>query len=358
MKLLTRKKQLRQKRIAYWRMQERTKRRTKKKVRTGNYFVRASEEIKAPEQFDMTRGSGKEVVKFLRAVSNRVLNQRKHVVLNFKATTQFYVPGAILLFAELDRIIQSSKLAKPVKILEPRQQKSRQVMKQIGIFELTGDTSEVIPTREDVVYWKAIKGKNQSGSSYGAFIEAIAEKVSEKYTTQDVLKELWRSVNEAIANTTDHAYTHPRFDSFTGLEETKWWMFTQIRDDTFTIAVCDLGCGYLKTINKNIPESLISSVKASLGWSNLDALAIETAMEYGRSGTKLNHRGKGSRDVLSLVENHGHGRVIVMSNTGWMTYNFTEGKQVGKNSAELGIDIGGTIVWWSLPLKGRENVDN
>jgi hypothetical protein len=162
---------------------------------------------------------------------------------------------------------------------------------------------------------------------------------------------LWRSANEAIANSIDHAYKKPRHDEFHGLPNTKWWMFSQIKDGVFTLAVCDLGCGYRKTINETIPEQFIARIASSFLGTNRDALAIDTAMEYGRSGTNQGHRGKGSRDVLSLLQKHGDGELVVLSNTGWMRYEYKSKREQQRSNGTVGIDIGGTILWWKLPLK-------
>lgn len=358
MKKLTAKQKLRQIRFSTWAMALRNKQKSRCKKSPSNKYIFPGEEIKAPSSFDLIRGGGKSVVKFLRAISHRVLKQKKKVRIDFKQTVQFYVPGAILLFAELDRIVATAEILKPITIIYPKQQKSREVMAQIGIPDLVGDKLDIASTREDVVLWKAIKGANQTGDSYGQLVESVAERVNSDHVRKVATKNLWRSVNEAVANTTDHAYKFSRFDGFSGLPETKWWMFTQIRDDQFTVAVCDLGCGYQKTVAETIPESIRSAVLAAFGIGNRDSLAIETAMEFGRSGTKLNNRGKGSRDVLSLVKNHGSGIVTVMSNTGWMRYQFAGGRQIDKKSGDLGINFGGTIVWWNLPLKESDRGDD
>jgi hypothetical protein len=349
-KRLSLRQKLRQLRIAKWRLQDRIKRKRRFRKRSEDRFIQPTGEIKAPESFNLIRGAGKEVAKFLRAVANRVLLQKKPVTLNFKETKQFYVPGAILLFAELDRVITTSELHKPITIRDPIQRKSREVMKQIGIHNLTNDRCDVVPEREDVVYWKATKGNSQTGNAYGDLVQSIATRANTEHAKHIEVSGLWRSVNEAVANSIDHAYKHPRYDSFIGLDATKWWMFTQIKDNSFTLAVCDLGCGYRKTINETIPETIIAKVKATFVGSNRDALAIDTAMEFGRSGTKLHNRGKGSRDILSLVHKHGSGRVVILSNTGWMSYQFSQGEQIDKSTGDMGIDIGGTIVWWNLPL--------
>lgn len=341
----------RQERLARYRLAEKLDRAGKRKILQGNRYVPPGELVKAPKSFNLIKGSGLEVGKFLRAVSHAVLVNKQQVRLDFKDTEQFHVPGTILLFAELDRIISMSDLEKPISIIDPFRRRPREVLKQIGIHGLTGDRCDIIPEREDVVYWKATKGGNQSGDSYGSLVEAIAERANRDHAKQLEVSGLWRSVNEAIANSIDHAYKKPRHDSFSGLPDTKWWMFSQIKDESFTLAVCDLGCGYAKTISETIPEKFVSAIASTFLGTNRDALAIDTAMEYGRSGTHQSHRGKGSRDVLSLLQKHGDGELVVLSNSGWMRYEYKNREEKNKSNGALGIDIGGTIIWWKLPLK-------
>lgn len=346
-----------QSRIARFRFLERQDRFGKKRVSPDRKYVQPGEIIRAPTSFNLIRGAGLEVGKFLRAIATRVLRDNKPVRLNFKDTEHFHVPGTILLFAELDRIVSLSSLPKPVSIIDPLRRRPREVLKQIGIHNVTGDSCDIVPEREDVVYWKATKGSNQSGDSYGNIVEAVAEKANKEHAKSLEVSGLWRSVNEAIANSIDHAYKKPRHDGFNGLEGTKWWMFSQIKDEHFTLAVCDLGCGYRQTINETIPEKFISQIAASFIGANRDALAIDTAMEYGRSGTNQGNRGKGSRDVLSLLKKHGSGELVVVSNTGWLRYEYADKQEVDRNSGGIGIDIGGTIVWWKLPLKELDHAN-
>ena len=351
MKRITVKDKLRFKRLSRFRLESRIKRKSRCSGSLLNKFVRPAKSIKAPKSFDLNNNvSGAEVLKFIRAISNAVLDKKIQIELNFKDTEQFYVPATILLYAELDRIISQSELTKPVSIKDPFRRRPREVLKQIGIHALTGDKSDVVPVRDDVIYWKATKGLNQSGDTYGSLVEAIAERANKDHAKQLEVSGVWRSVNEAIANTVDHAYMKPRYDGFNGLESTKWWMFSQIKDAVFSLAVCDLGCGYRQTINETLPEQFIASIKSSLKWNNRDAIAIETAMEYGRSGTNEGNRGKGSRDVLSLLKKHGDGELVVLSNTGWVRYVYSNHKEVKKSNGELKMDIGGTIVLWKLPL--------
>lgn len=287
----------------------------------------------------------------LRAVAHTVLVSRTPVRLDFRFTEAFYPAGTILLFAEIDRIVTLSDLPKPITLIDPRMRRPREVMKQIGIHDLTGDSCDVVPERFDVVYWKATKGIDQSGEKL-AILEAIAKEVNKEQVQQVELNGMWRGVTEAVANSVEHAYKFAREDGFAGLPETRWWMLTQLRDNVFTMAVCDLGCGYRATINQTLPEKFRAEVALAFGAQvNRDSIAIHTAMEYGRSGTKSAERGKGSRDAMSVLRQHGDGSLTILSNTGGMQYEYINGKEVARTSTEIGIDIRGTIVWWKLRLK-------
>lgn len=347
----TRKLWARQCRLALYRAAARRRTKLRTRGHPSTFFVAPRPTLRAPRRFDVIRGSGPEVVKFLRAMAVRVLEQGQPVRLDFRFTESFHPAGTILLFAEVDRIVSLSQLAKPITIVDPRLRRPREVLKQIGIFELTQDKCDIVPEREDVVYWRATKGLNQSGQKLSV-LEVVANRVNRDHAHQVELSGLWRGVSEAVANAVEHAYTRPRSDGFTGLADTRWWMFTHLRDNTFTVAVCDLGCGYRATINATLPEQFIATVASTLNIANRDALAIDTAMEYGRSGTRQTERGRGSRDAISVLEKHGAGDLIIVSNTGCFRYGFDAGKQVVREQIGLGTDIKGTIVWWKLPLKG------
>lgn len=308
--------------------------------------------ITAPVIFKLSGDQGKEVLKFLRAVAHTVLELRTPTRLNFRNTKVFQPDATILLFAELDRLVTLSVLDKPLTVMNPIQRRPREVLKQIGIHEITGDTCNTVPSRADVVYWKSTKGKDQSGTNL-AVLEVVAERVNNDHATQIELSGIWRGVSEAVANSVEHAYKFPRQDGFSGLPETKWWMFTQLRDATFTVAVCDLGCGYGATIAHTIPELFLAEVRRVVFSQNKDAFAINTAMAYGRSGTKQTERGKGSRDAFSVVQGHGEGTLLIISNTGYVEYTFKGGELAKTLDGNLEIDMKGTIVMWKLPLEAK-----
>lgn len=312
-------------------------------------YVTPGELIAAPVRFNLVRGAIGHVVRFLRAVAMRVLTQNRPVRLDFRLTEAFYPAGTILLFAELDRIITLSPLPKPVTLVDPYRRKPREVLKQIGIFELTGDKCELVPAHRDVVFWRAMKGCTASGDEMAELGE-VALQVGQRSEQALRVAELWRGVTEAVSNSVEHAYKRPREDGFMGLDGTRWWMFTHLRDGIFTAAVCDLGCGYRATIRENLPVEFVAEMFRRLVGQNLDASAIETAMEFGRTSTRAGNRGKGSRDALSVLEAHGHGEMFILSNTGWLSFEHRPQRPLRVQRGEIEADIHGTIIWWKLPL--------
>jgi hypothetical protein len=87
-----------------------------------------------------------------------------------------------------------------------------------------------------------------------------------------------------------------------------------------------------------------------VGKDNADTLAMQAAMEYGRSRTKQSERGKGSRCALALLEKHGNGELYLLSNRGCLHYECLEGEITLKQATPLAFDIKGTIIWWNLYL--------
>lgn len=339
----------RQARLAVLRDRQRRRHAERQYVPPQNRFVRPGSTLMAPIKFDAIRSEGLEVLKFLRAMAHTVLKLKIPVILDFRRTTIFFPVTTIYLFAEIDRVVALSELDKPITIIDPRLRRPREVLKQIGIHEITGDNCDIIPEREDVVYWKATKGRDQSGTDL-AVLEVVAKRVNRDHAENLQLSGLWRGVSEAVGNSVEHAYKVPREDGFQGLDDTRWWMFTQLRSGTFTVAVCDLGCGYRKTIAETLPQKFVLDLAAAFKGTNADAVAILTAMEYGKTSTRLTERGKGSRDALSVLLKHGRGDLMIVSNTGWVQYTASGNNPLAETRGSLTIDIRGTIIWWKLPI--------
>ena len=80
----------RQARIARFRGAERDLRRGKPRVESASRYVPPGAVIMAPIKFDAIRQSGRDTVKFLRAVARRVLGDGQPVILDFRRTESFY----------------------------------------------------------------------------------------------------------------------------------------------------------------------------------------------------------------------------------------------------------------------------
>ncbi|WP_404833490.1 hypothetical protein [Alcaligenes nematophilus] len=312
--------------------------------------------MSAPDQLSVYGVNGELLVRYIKSVRYRVLRDNLRVTLDFSRVRRVAPHGAILLYAELDRIVSCSDQPKPMKIIPPLDNRCRQVFKQVGLLGLTSDDVAIQPDRDDVAYWRCTAGTDQSGDGAGNLLERVADKANKFARRKLILRDIWPGVSEAIINTTDHAYalTQPPFPP--RHPERRWWLLTLVKEDVFAAVVCDLGVGYRKTTPITIGEWISSNTLKLLANKNRDANAIELAMEYGRSRTKLENRGKGSRDALSVLTQHKNGELVIISNSGCVHYEFDKDSQeLRVHKQSLKVDINATIVWWRLPLNGGVN---
>lgn len=134
------------------------------------------------------------------------------------------------------------------------------------------------------------------------------------------------------------------------------------------VVFCDLGIG--------IPKSLFrESDQVSDGWldrlrnwiarhveggkADDDALKIRAAIEIGRTRTKLQHRGKGLKQMVSTLDQIGDGDATVEIISGNGIYRHrSRNKKVVEKALPLSDNrktaIRGTLIHWSVPLPKRE----
>ena len=273
-------------------------------VPPANRYVPPGEWLSAPRRFDAARGSGIEVAKFLRAMATTVLVNKVQVELHFRFTESFYPAGTILLFAEVDRVVSISALPKPITIIDPRLRRPREVLKQSGVRRSRGIAATSSRSEKTWVYRKATKGLDQSGDQM-EMLERVAERVNKAHARRLELSGAWRGVSEAVANSVEHAYRFPRSDGFAGLERTRWSMFTQLRDGIFTMAVCDLGCGYRATIGQTLPEKFVAGIAYDAsGGATATRSRSRRQWRTAGTGSRRAERGKGSRDAISVLQKH------------------------------------------------------
>jgi hypothetical protein len=313
---------------------------------------RNSTVFSAPSHLNLTR-YGKEVAIFVQGFVRCVLRRENPATLDLRDVEMIHLEACILLYSEIERVVANAKISKPITIIDPRRRRPREVLKQIGLHTITGDSSDVVPERRDVVFWKAVRGIDQSGTKLGPIIEYVATSVNESATKRIETSGIWKGVSEAVANTIDHAYKYPRTDGFCGTGS-KWTMFTQVKDGVLTVAVCDLGCGYSTSVERTITEAVrnrILGLFTSNSYSK-DTQAILLAMEYGRTSTGKEERGKGSRDALRVLTEHKRGEMFVYSNCGHVKYKFNPATDAAEFKAiDLDFYVSGTIIGWVLPIE-------
>ncbi len=317
----------------------------------GHKYVQPSDRIYAPAVVGLQGENGRDLIKFIRAIQQRVIAGGQSTVLDFSRTKKIYAPGALLMYAELDRAIALSTHHKPITVKPPRLSLPRQVLKQLEIPALCGDTLDIVPDRDDVVFWRCTRGADQSGEVPGTLISRVADRANEFIARSLRAEDVWRGVSEAIINTTEHAYSEALDRQVPAHPSNKWWLLTNVKGSSFTAAVCDTGIGYRRTTLRTIPAEFRAWVGQTFGGQNADISAIRAAMEYGKSRTGLDERGKGSRDALSVLKRHGSGELAMISNQGQVYYKLEAGQEEPVvETTNLHIDIRATLVWWHLPL--------
>ena len=157
---------------------------------------------------------------------------------------------------------------------------------------------------------------------------------------------LFEGISEAITNVGHHAYPHAGY--FTPKH---WWLsasYNNVERELYVIFF-DQGIG----IPKTLPKSKLFEYMKDFFHAWTDSQKIKAAMEYGRSSTGLEERGKGLQNLLSFARANREGRLTIYSLCGRFSVEFKPGCD-----AEIGIQrnhdnrtsIGGTLIEWSVRL--------
>lgn len=300
--------------------------------------------IFAPRKFKLWE-EAQLVVRFIDSIRANVVSGKRHIILNFSKTDIIYAEAAILFYAELDRITDVYAKLK-VRCVPPHNKVAAQVLSQIGFFDLIKMPHQVECVSDDVIHWKKARGQGALGEKYDDVLGHYDGVFSE-----GIKSELYKGITEAMTNAHHHAYLDKRGDGITTPANYKpWWMFTQEKDGLLSVVFCDLGIGIPKSLPRTTDEGWRKWWNTMKRWGlhrNGDAFLIAGAIRHSRTRTKLDHRGKGMRQIIDTVSSVDKGRAHIVSNKGWFA--MIDGKETQN---DMRVSIKGTLICWQVPLSG------
>ncbi|MEJ1422243.1 MAG: hypothetical protein Q2484_17125 [Candidatus Sedimenticola sp. (ex Thyasira tokunagai)] len=322
-----------------WKREKRKIKRKKSIEKTKRYKLGYDKIIGTPVVFSLL--SDKRRVKFLR-FSERlraVLSlKNSSILIDFSSTTSMYSDATLIFRAHLCRLVNNCSNNK-IRIKLSRSNKINQVLKQIGALDLLGQKPNIPTDHPDVVNWRYAQGASVVGEKYeeilGPYDGAITEKLSEG---------LYLGLTEAMTNTKHHAYPNTEEALHCNVESNEWWMFSQEKDGRLDVCFCDLGIGIPESLPEKKP-GLWQSIMSKLGETITDGNIIEEAIQYSLSRTGHEYRGKGLKQLTSVLTNTEGGHLILHSNRG--CYFHENGKTQIYNYSD---SVGGTLISWSLPI--------
>lgn len=249
--------------------------------------------------------------------------------------------GTLLFVAELRRLIKHVEGKVQISYVPPKNEKVAQVMQQIGLCDLLGVKAEIVPKDDDVVNWRYAQGSQVEGQKY--------EDVLSKYDGEiapSMQEKLFTGITEAMTNVLNHAYDLARDDGLNIADAKEWWMFSQEKDGFLSVAFCDLGAGIPRTLP--IKQPALWRRIAKLGKSQDDD-AIDYAVRDSTSRTREGYRGHGLGQIVRVVQAIAGAEVAIYSNRGIYVR-----RQGGRKLYCRGDSIMGTLIFWKVPLQGKE----
>lgn len=296
--------------------------------------------ITAPASICFYKHSYVKVIKFLKRLRDLALSKKKTVIINFSNTSQMESSATLMLIAEIERIQALSNKGR-IKGNLPKDKIASQVFCKTGLSELLGIKYKVEIRHESVTYWNSYL-TGHDGTVIQAAQELERIKLKHKYR-----RAFFTGISEAITNISMHAYEDitKRSDGY-GFIGHKWWMFTGCDEKQMTLVICDIGKGIPVALQCREDFNMLRSMMSSL-MGGEDSKAIKTAMEIGRTSSKLSHRGKGMAQLKHAIDAMQAGSLVIHSDKGLYIYS-SNGDE--KFSKDLKLSIMGTIVSWSAPL--------
>lgn len=294
--------------------------------------------ITLPREITVTGKYRGETLNAIEKIKRAVLEGRKRIALDFSKTKKIIASGMITLYAEIHNILN---LYPDIRLLcwKKSSDNIRQVLTQIGLYKLCKQKSfSRKPTRSDVIHWRVCSG-------VGVICEKIDKIVSEDELSRVSQRgDIYGGCVEATKNALRHAYPKDREGIPVAYGRNGWWCFSQIKDGNLMVVVCDLGVSIPYTLPTNFPD-ILEKLK-NLG-TNTDADIIAGALKRPRSSSGEKYRGNGLPKIMEVASVGGS--LVIHSRRGSVN---VSGEQISSKNYKQ--PLKGTIISWSLPLRGEE----
>ncbi|EHU4932360.1 ATP-binding protein [Vibrio fluvialis] len=321
-------------------------------TRATNFYSNKRVRFLVPKEVDYYKKSNYEILNtFLADIRDCALRAKRRVFLDF-SETKFISAAAMLSFlAEIDVITKKSHYgSRSVSFNHPREHKMESVLKQVGFYDLLKKQKRETKEYEDVTFWKYTSGVCSEPILAKEMITDIKSELKKSAS-----KKLYRGFVEAMSNSVEHAYA----DDSEHCEEdstAKWWTFAGIRNAELVVVLCDKGVGIPQTLPRTQGPTKIQEMLNFLGVTKFevkDSTFIQAASSLSHTRTGQSYRGKGLTDMKSVIDSIGNGFMSIFSNSGRYIYKGSQGV-VRELTMDYKHSVSGTIVEWTIPLKGDE----
>lgn len=299
----------------------------------------------APEIFTLTyskddknKGETRDLLlKFVNKLNEYLIDGKK-VNISFKNTKKLTPAGTLLFISEIERLI----ITYPSKIFidYPKDDVVEQLFQHLGLFKKVGLVHRKQITDASVAPWNYAYGDTVDTTQFIKLFEKYSGRLS-----ADVSDGLFESMSEAVTNSIQHSCGHQQ----PCLCKKNWWMFARQDDNALEVAIYDSGIGIPKSlrIKPSLKEWFMKAVNFATAKS--DTSLIKIAVQSHRSSTRLPHRGKGLRDMLTFVKCGNVGGFSILSGHGSLIYSATQKRQ---HSTDYKTYLKGTLLQWKIPLDG------
>lgn len=296
---------------------------------------RKTQLVRAPEVMDVTDGAFRaRAMKFLTDIEH-YLSIGSSVRLCFGGTKKLHPCGTLVFVSHVE--VWQRKYPGRLRLRDlPEDEVVAQLFKHIGLLEKLGMSVDLETSHEMVRDWHFHSGETMDAATYKVLALSAQDYIDhpDKGLFPDCL-------NEAVANTCDHAY-EIQVARLPPPDMRRWWMFSQVRDGKLSVVIYDQGIG--------IPKSLLSKPQ----WRDVikkihqkDGRLIEAAVCSPRTRTLLPYRGKGLPEMLEFTSSLREGRLSIMSARGGFFFNAAT-----ENYRRTRYDVAlpGTLVMWGIPV--------